>query len=263
MSDPKDKSCQRVFHSAYPQSVFDEVAAAAREKRVVYYDISSSYPESMLQPSNAAARPPLNEENLERLDQYPNPPPAFHIVFDKERCANVLTGVMLRLREVAGRECKQLVGDMLLGGSAFGEDRVRGRLHRIACLWNARTNLTNVIEEVQKSPYDAVGEYVERCNKILELSDPGDWLGERIIQLHPLVPPTQASSPTPVDAGYVVPQISAHISGPPVCADTFKNFYLYSDTDNTHPAAEKIEGTFDTTAFDKLAKSARFGKSDK
>lgn len=119
-----------------------------------------------------------------RPNIYPNPPIAFPAqVFRDEVSARLkLRAIGRVLRDYAGSECKQLVGDMLLGGSGFGEDRIEGRLRRIACLWNARTLLGEIHGELGEPAVtpDQLVDLAARTDKILELTDPGGWFGGRV-----------------------------------------------------------------------------------
>lgn len=120
----------------------------------------------------------------DRANIYPNPPLVFpKTIFRRPESARwALRDIGAVLRDYAGSECKQLVGDMLFGGSGFREYRIEGRLRRIACLWNARILLGEVHGELGEPGItsEKIADLATRVDKILELTDPGDWLGGRV-----------------------------------------------------------------------------------
>lgn len=198
-------------HVSTSPDVFERLKERAAQKPVhqdtdlAYYDVSSTYPEAMLDPKIVEEKPrPLDVKrpevcslcgkispllvttrNLDRGEHIHaceqcargllseleaskasfGPPPQA-LSFDRETAHDVLTGECKRLAATAARECEQLVGDVLFGGGTIGQTRVATRFGLIHLLWVKRRMLTNLIDHARRSRYDAVPDLVAKANAV-------------------------------------------------------------------------------------------------
>lgn len=90
--------------------------------------------------------------------------------FTKETATEALEAARAALAYVALRECEQLVGDIVWGGS-FLDNRVEERLKEIALAWEKRNDLVHVARRAAASPYDDVSALVAEANAILARTD--------------------------------------------------------------------------------------------